>query len=57
MIFSRTDCVPSNLTSFISCGTSLTANIFLNRVNNKYNVIGTNVLNIKEINTWINNTQ
>ena len=49
MIFSRTDCVPSNLTSFISCGTSLTANIFLNRVNNKYNVIGTNVLNIKEI--------
>ena len=49
MIFSRTDCVPSNLTSFISCGISLTANICLKEVNNKCNVIGTNVIKIKEI--------
>ena len=49
MIFSRTDCVLSNLTSFILCGTSLTANLFFERVNNKCNVISTNVLKIKEI--------
>ena len=48
MIFSRTDCVLSNLTSFISCGTSLTASICLIEVNNKCNVIGTNVIKIKE---------
>ena len=48
MIFSRTDCVLSNLISFISCGTSLTANIFLKKVNNTCNVISTNVLNLKE---------
>lgn len=39
----------SNLISFISCGINLTANIFLNRVNNKCNVISTNVLKIKEM--------
>ena len=49
MIFSRTDCVLSNLTSFISCGTSLTAILFFERVNNKCNVISTNVLKIKEM--------
>ena len=35
MIFSRTDCVLSNLTSFISCGTSLTAILFFEKVNVK----------------------
>ena len=49
MIFSRTDCVPSNLISFILCGTNLTASLFFKRVNNNCNVIGTNVLKIKEI--------
>lgn len=49
MNFSRTDCVLSNLISFISCGASLTAILFFKRVNNKYNVISTNVLKIKEI--------
>ena len=47
MNFSRTDCVLSNLTGFISCGTSLTAILFFERVNNKCNVISTNVLKNK----------
>jgi len=48
MIFSRTDCVPSNLIEFISYGFNLTANLLLIYVNKFINVIGTNVLNIKE---------
>ena len=51
MIFSRTDYVPSNLIEFISCGFNLTAILFFSKVNNICNVIGTDVLNIKEINT------
>lgn len=52
MIFSRTDCVPSNLIGFISCGINLTAVLFHKNVNNIcVNVIGTNVVNLKEINT------
>lgn len=49
MIFSRTDCLVSNLIDFISCGINLTAMFLLIEVNNIINVITSNV--IKEINT------
>ena len=48
MNFSRTDCVPSNLIEFVSYGFNLTAILLLTYVNKFMNVIGTNVLNIKE---------
>lgn len=49
MILSRTDCVPSNLVFSGHSSKNLTAIMFFSKVNNKQNVIGTNVLNIKEI--------
>lgn len=49
MYFCRTDCLLDNLTSFISCGTSLTAiNTWTKRDVNKRNVAKQNNINIKE---------
>lgn len=48
MIFCRTDCVPSNLVFSYHSTKNLTA-IYAFKVNNIYNVIGTNVFKIKEI--------
>lgn len=48
MIFNRTDCVPSNLIFSCHSTKNLTVNLFFEKVNKQQNVIGTNVLNIKE---------